>query len=329
MRTALVLLALAAAEAAKTRHLTMHGLSRMQQILSSHELLAARGDESEAPPAPAPSSSLSDVTFNKRLVVNATVNAANMVARNLTVMGDASATVLTASRVRATMLSADVVEAGILRSPTGTITIDGNLALDGGLRADPDDAAARGGATSFLATEVIVNGVRQWRLLEHDDFEGEDENAALRGWTPGATRTACGGLDHALGGYCAPVPVSGTFNKTFSALPTHSQLRLKARVHFLDDWRGETAFARVDGKYVWSDAAGTASVGGVAAAEARAPGINVCGADTADRKLSAPVDVIVKHSGPEATVAFGSTLDADSDPCERSWAVDDVVIYVR
>ncbi|MFN3503927.1 MAG: hypothetical protein ACK4ZJ_16890, partial [Allorhizobium sp.] len=61
--------------------------------------------------------------------MNGTVSAKALDAKTITVQGDASISTITASRVQATLVSADVVEAAIIRSPTGTITIDGNLAL--------------------------------------------------------------------------------------------------------------------------------------------------------------------------------------------------------
>ena len=80
------------------------------------------------------------------------------------------------------------------------------------------------------------------------------------------------------------------------------------------------AFASVDGQFVWAD------TGKLTAAQVRS-GLNLCGADSPEARLSAPIDVVVQHSGPELSVAFGSTLQGNA--CEHSWAVDDVAIYVR
>lgn len=47
-----------------------------------------------------------------------------------------------------------------------------------------------------------------------------------------------------LGGPCAAggaVPLT----RTLRELPPHTQVRITARVHFIDNWRGESAFAQV------------------------------------------------------------------------------------
>lgn len=92
--------------------------------------------------------------------------------------------------------------------------------------------AASPGALSFLATDVVVNGVRQWRLVEHDDFQNGAE-----GWSR-QERSSCGHQDDMfLGGHCNFGSIDVT--KLFAGLPEHSQVRVSARFHFIDAWKGE------------------------------------------------------------------------------------------
>lgn len=266
---------------------------------------------------------LADVQINKRVLVNGTLNANTMVTKNLTVVGDANVeAVLTASRVRATMVSADIVEAGILRSPTGTITIDGNLALDGGLRGDS-------AAPVFLQTsEMLVDGVAQWRLWQHDHFEDGAEGWSMQ--TRGTCNAAAAAAtetappaDVFLGGWqpCdAAADAAANATKTFKDMPPHTHVRLKAAMHFFDRWNGESAFASVDGLYVWADTAKLTD------AQVKS-GLNICGAPYPETRLAAPIDVTLKHSASTLTVDFSSTLHGNA--CEHSWAVDDVAVYVR
>jgi hypothetical protein len=279
------------------------GNVRPVSLLSVREttVLSTSGSPAEASTEARPK--FKGVSFNKRLMVNGTIECGSLETGNLTVLGDVSVASVRSSRVSTTLVSTDVLETGIIRSPTNTITIDGNLVLGG----------SNAGASSFLATEVIIGGVKQWRLLYHDDFEPDVENSD--GWDV-AARGICGpeSKDWFLGGHCKTATENAT--KTYEKLPIHTQLRVKARVHFLDQWDGEMAFMKVDGQFMWADSATSPK-----------QGINICGSSASEARLSVPVDITLTHSGPSATVSFGSTLQGD--PCMHSWAVDDVVLYIR
>lgn len=57
-------------------------------------------------------------------------------------------------------------------------------------------------------------------------------------------------------------------------------------------------------------------------------GLNVCGGDAPERKLSAPVDVTLAHTSDVLELTFGSTQFAE-DACQQSWGIDDVMVYIR
>lgn len=195
------------------------------------------------PAAPAAPPAAQAIPRRQWCAVNGTVACKTLHAKEATIKGDASVGTVTASRVSATLLSSDVVETGILRSPSGTITIDANLALSSSASqragvtcarsltpAPPPSASAA--AMSFLATDVIVDGVRQWRMLSHEDFSNGAD-----GWAPATATSACGSKDQLLGGHCNLG--RGEVSKRFEGLPAHTQIKLVARVHFLDSWNGE------------------------------------------------------------------------------------------
>ena len=127
-----------------------------------------------------------------------------------------------------------------------------------------------------------------------------------------------------LGGYCKFG--QGEATKSFGPLPVHSQLRIKATYHFIDQWIGESAYMKVDAgrdgspAIVWSE---RHSQGG------QKTGLNLCGqAGTPEGKFAVPIEVVVPHTLPTAQVTFGSTMDSQ-DPCDESWGVSGVEIYVK
>ena len=259
--------------------------------------------------------------------------ARGLAVRNLTVTGKMSVgTTLTANKVSATLLSADVVETGTLAAKAGdTIIVDGDFELTG----DANGAGTGGGnaGMSFLATDVVVNGVRQWHLIHFDDFEGgsgakkgeevtSDDASAAEGWSHTHTSSCdeAGKGDTFLGGACA-LGGDTLASKTYHGLPLHTSVRITASFHFLDNWEGETGFAKVDGKYAWADMADTSKIH-------PARGLNVCGGDHPDAKIGAPIDITMPHTGASVELAFGAMLKG-KDPCDASFGVDNVMVYVR
>ncbi len=44
----------------------------------------------------------------------------------------------------------------------------------------------------------------------------------------------------------------GEASKTYSSLPNHSQVRVQATLHFVDDWQGEFFYMKVNDKYAFT-----------------------------------------------------------------------------
>ena len=107
------------------------------------------------------------VTINRDVKVTKSLTAESIAASNVNVTGtlmvgqDVSAT-----RVKAALITADVVETGTLSPKAGdTIIIEGDLELSG--------ATAQAGTSFLQAQEFIVGGNKQWRLIGHENFEKE------------------------------------------------------------------------------------------------------------------------------------------------------------
>jgi len=233
---------------------------------------------------------------------------------NLTVAGDFQCDgTFNANAVNAITVSADQIFAGAIvpASGSGSIIVDGDLQI-------VNKGVPR--AVSFIAEDVIISGVRQWKLVRHDDFEGPAEKAT-QGWSLAQT-SSCTGRDHFLGGHC--IIATGEVRRRFEELPRHTQVRVTGRYHMIDRWQGETAFLKVDDHYVWAEHS-RASAPGV--------GLEMCGSkEFPEKKMSIPIDVTMQHTESFLEVAFGSKglpQNQPEDPCNRSFGVDDVMIYVR
>lgn len=224
---------------------------------------------------------------SQSLTIDGAISVANGVSAESLTVNHASLTVLTSPKIA---------------SPTGVVTIIGNVAASG-------DISSNG---TISASSFIQNDVRQWAVTHHDDFE---QNAD--GWSTKDV-SSCDGVDHHLAGHCNNVK-GGEVRKTFTGLPEHQFLRLQARYHFLDSWEGETAFAKIGDKVVWTD---VNDIRGL-----HPDTKSVCGGDHPDSRMSVPIDVTIRHTGNAVDVSFGSTLD--EHPCNESFGIDDVIVSVR
>jgi len=190
----------------------------------------------------------------------------------------------------------------------GIVSKNNQLLIKGKISADSLSTPSL--HSSFLE----INQVRQWALHSLEDFE---EIGDVDGWSH-SNITQCGG-HRILGGYCVEHG-KGEVSKTFTNLPAHSQIRVSAKYMFIDSWDGETGFMKLDNNIVWSEnynhAQGNPS-----------HGINICGNETPERKFGRSVDVTVPHTQTEITVVFGATTD--EHPCDESFGIDSVMVFVR
>ncbi|CAG9322267.1 unnamed protein product [Blepharisma stoltei] len=170
-------------------------------------------------------------------------------------------------------------------------------------------------ASLTFGGKLILTNVDQWALTHYDAFEGVEGE----GWS-NQTITECGGV-RMLGGYCQFS--AGESWKEFKDLPEHSQLRVKANYHMIDEWRGETAYLKIgssdDMETVWTQSYDVNS--------SKDP-MNICGEDdVGEGKFSIAVDIKIDHSDSSVIISFGSTLE--QQPCEKSWGISGLQIYIR
>jgi len=115
---------------------------------------------------------------------------------------------------------------------------------------------------ALKGTSFIVEGIKQWELKHHDDFENED---SLLGWSDQRTSRCENMTGRFLGGHC-----NFSFNevtKTFKGLKQHTTIRINASFHMLDAWDGEKAYMKINNKIVWN------RVG----KHSKKHGLNICG----------------------------------------------------
>lgn len=63
----------------------------------------------------------------------------------------------------------------------------------------------------------------------------------------------CGrATDHFLGGPCQLA--EGRVKRFYLGIPEHKEIRITGRMHFFDDWNGETVTMTLDDKILWSEA---------------------------------------------------------------------------
>lgn len=168
-----------------------------------------------------------------------------------------------------------------------------------------------------VAGGISVNGVRQWQLVQSEDFSQQS-----LGWSRQEV-SQCAGITM-LGGFCKFS--RGEVNKTFTGLPPHKQLRIVATYHFIDRWIGETGYMKVN---VGQDSCPVVMWSEQHTQQMSKNGLNLCGqSETPEGKFTASIDVTVPHVQDSVQIAFGSTMD-DADPCDESWGISGLELHVR
>eukprot|EP00164_Ancoracysta_twista_P004104 GFYU01005511.1.p1 GENE.GFYU01005511.1~~GFYU01005511.1.p1 ORF type:complete len:1031 (-),score=304.70 GFYU01005511.1:806-3898(-) len=237
-------------------------------------------------------------------------------------------------------------------SPTGNLMIDGNLEITGtdegassflevttkvletpiaaadsvsglkGMIQFPGGIQAKSSvhSTGLKSSHMHLGGVEQWRLAYHQNFESSQHDSPMLGWSFIETTACTPGSGRFLGGHCsAGNDRQPDVHAVINNLPPHTHLMLKANIHFLDSWEGETAFASIDNERVWAD---THTMPG------NGKGMHVCGSsEFPESRMSAPIQAVIPHFSSDVRIGFGSTLDESS--CNESWGLDNVMIYVK
>ena len=271
-----------------------------------------------------------DLQIDKNVQVGGAVQAST-----LTVNGTLTGTSIDVSATLETgTIRSNTVYTDVLSAKSGdTILVEGNLEMVG-------SSSTPTPPISFLATSVVIDGIKQWSLFSSENFDDQNIGA----WKTNdlhvdqqtlSTTTCSHPTDFFLGGAC--VLSSGTVVKTFRGLPAHKQIRIKATLNFIDQWQGEQVWCKLNGNYVWLDTIGHPALekpASLTAAVARntkeTSAMSVCGnSDHADIALGTLVDVTKRDDKDSVTIEFGTTVGKGIDACSQSWGVDDVQIYIR
>jgi len=172
-------------------------------------------------------------------------------------------------------------------------------------------------AGELAAASLAVAGAGQWSLWDLDTFDSPASGA----WSLNDRGFCSSPSDQFLGGHCRLA--AGRTSRSYRSLPVHSRVRVRARVHFIDDWQGEMVALQLDGRTVWAQAHEWCP--GFQKWMCTKFGVDTCGRDTPDR-LSVKAEVTIVHSATSLDVAFASSLPAGTDACRSSWGVDDVSV---
>jgi hypothetical protein len=174
-----------------------------------------------------------------------------------------------------------------------------------------------GGNASLMS--ITAGGQAQFALFDHDSFDAVDSNQ----WSMNDHSFCGASRDLFLGGHCRFAAT--TTSRTYANLPAHSKIKVTARVHYFDQWEGESIVMAAENKPVWSQDHHWCPE--FLKWMCRKYGMDSCGRDEPDR-LSVKAEATFVHNAPTLTLAFSSSLPQGTDPCYTSWGVDDVAVHV-
>jgi len=180
-------------------------------------------------------------------------------------------------------------------------------------------------ARTVHTDQLIIGNIPQWQVVREDTFSEMspaflDLEAAgadpYNGWKIDPAKnqiTQCAGL------YILTIDDSKSgVEKTYSKLPRHTQLRITATAHFIDDWQEETAFMRLNDQYAWTESHGLRN---------GALSISVCGSQLfPETKFSVPIDISIPHTADSVKISFGTTTEKGS---QARFGLSSVSVHTR
>jgi hypothetical protein len=181
------------------------------------------------------------------------------------------------------------------------------------LEAHKDKTVILSGTSILLNTistqgSITFNEVPQWRMVYHDTWT---KNNTSLDWSIENIST-CKSFK-ILGGNCQ-VSNKEIF-KTYE-LSGHSHVKIEAFYHFIGDWESNTGYMKINEKYVWSHRCNSE----------HKPSVKIC-PDFEICKIAVLVSTTIAHSDKSLKLTFGSTLDGN--PCDKSYGVSDIRIYIK
>lgn len=237
------------------------------------------------------------------------------------------------STIASIVLSEKVIT-DTIRSFDGELQILGNIILVNEVEAETLNLNTNGNSNG---PSFSISGVKQWLITHHDDFEDESN---LSSWSDKRTSSCNTKLKTQnsdneinkkvkdsnlfLGGHCNFS--HNEVSKTFKLLANHSKIRITAKYHFIDDWNGEYGYMKLNGNVIWTKKS-THNRSNKDKITEKIHNISSCGNYDHLDNLSESIDITVSNSDNEVTLSFGSTIK--KDPCEQSFGVDDIIVYVK
>lgn len=244
--------------------------------------------------------------INTDLIINGDIHSGRVICEKITVKekGIIKGTLKT-TEVIIDKLTTESTIVNSLISPNGIIIIDGDVLITNEISSEILQNINLKGAS------FAIDGVNQFGLIHHDDFDSKE---SLNGWSHTQTNRCSENGNFFLGGHC--IFSNEDVTKQYQ-LPEHNTIRVSAGFHMFDNWNGEHGYMKIDDDVVWSRE-------GQIDKEA---GINFCGGEWNDPAFNLEIDITIPHINENVTITFGSTLEGD--PCNASFGVDDVMIYVK
>jgi hypothetical protein len=200
--------------------------------------------------------STKEMKINSNLLVTGNISSGDFTTNNVVISGGLDVKSLITKQIKSNLMETKTLKTQVIKSPTGVLTIQGDLILDN----DVDT-----GSLNIRATSFIVKDVKQWTLNSHDDFDNEK---SLEGWSDKRTNK-CNGKNTHLGGHC-----NFSYNevsKIYKNLTIHTNVRVNAAYHMFDLWDGETGYMKIDDEIVWTKQGKHSD-----------KGINICGGEHND-----------------------------------------------
>ena len=161
------------------------------------------------------------------------------------------------------------------------------------------------------------NNIEQFILYSIDTFEEEEIK-----WSNGVLSTCGLSNKYILGGYCHYS--NNVTERKYYIESKHKYIRIKATFNFYDNWEGEGAYMKFNDEIIWYETYNWCDK--VLIRNCKKYGINVCGGEFPDR-IGVPIDIILPYEEKEFTIQFGSSID--KNPCEASWGISDISIYIK
>ncbi|MCO4772605.1 MAG: proprotein convertase P-domain-containing protein, partial [Deltaproteobacteria bacterium] len=211
------------------------------------------------------------------------------------------------------------VDDGTLNSWTLDITLDGGACTSASCLAELSSSPNSGDGYYVLNPSGVQGTAAEyycdmtnggWTEVFNNDFDVVGPDAL---WSQQVT-TDCGG-DTILGGF--NVQAGGTITLDVDVTDfVHTEVRVETEYWAVDSWDGETAWVDVGTSNVWFANPVTGGTN------------NICGnANTGWTENIYAIDNSVSHSANTINYIAGSNLDQPAD--DESFAVDDVILYVR